>query len=49
MLNLNGWSAPVGFALTMLEHFLQIWVKLLIDEAAWEIWAEGKSHAQPQS
>ena len=28
--------------------FCRIWVKLLLDEAAWEIWPEEKSHAELQ-
>ena len=47
MLNLNGRCGPAGFALKilkMLEHFCLIRVQLLMDEAAWVIWPEGKSH-----
>ena len=48
MLNLNGRCGPTGFALKilkMLEHFCLICVQLLMDEAAWVIWPEGKAIA----
>ena len=48
MLNLNGRSGPVGFALKKLEDSCRIWVKLLMDEALRVIWPERKSRAEPQ-